>query len=190
MCTVHCRVSLADNLTGKWPVNVAGCPVQEKIDTRYRIFIGIFRSSQNASYVVVTALLSLDACAESRNGDLLQNTYINLFMQVFHSLLSICYRPLHFSRVWLQLKQVVLVSRFCLFLINAMYCLPSLVTLWSSLLGHYCCPRFLLWSPYACIHALTHNFSSHISFSESFFLPICLQCFDAVGWVAGRASDL
>ena len=63
-----------------------GCPVQEKMSTRYRIFIGILRSSQNASYVVVMALLSPDPCAESRNGDLLQNAYINLFMQVFHSL--------------------------------------------------------------------------------------------------------
>ena len=72
-----------------------------------------------------------------------------------------CYRPLHFSRVWLQLSQVVLVSLLCLFLINAMYCLPSLVTLSSSLLGHYCCPRFLFFPViyvclYVCIHTYMH----------------------------------
>jgi len=59
------------------------------------------------------------------------------------------------------------------------------------ILSRYICMFVCMYTYiHACMHALTYDFSSHISFSESFFRPICLQCFDAVGLAAGRASGL
>ena len=69
---------------------------------------------------------------------------------------------------------------------------PAVVPFYDSSVYWFCISSFIeiLVQPIAVVGQILLFVEVKVSFLGIIEIVICLQCFDAVGWVAGRASGL